>query len=127
MIGRNAELRKELLRKWKSGCVFCGYNRCNSNGHSLLEAAHIKSFSDNYGNDLLSNIIMLCRNHHAEYDEGMIDFDTEGTIYCIDKTDPLNGKKVHDYPTYVTPGFIAYHNQESEVGRKYIPRRIQLK
>lgn len=123
MIERNADLRNELLRKWKFGCVICGYNRFNTKGQSMLEAAHIKSFSENPGNDVISNMILLCRNHHAEYDDGLIDFDTSGTIYCIDQDDPLNGKNVHHYPEYVTPGYIAYHNQESIVGKKYIPRR----
>lgn len=122
MIARNAGLREDLLRKWKYGCVFCGYNRTNTKGQSLLEAAHIKSFSDNWGNDTASNLILLCRNHHAEYDDGLIDFDTNGRIFCMDQDDPLNGQMVHKYPDYVTPGYIAYHNQESEVGKKYIPK-----
>lgn len=123
MTGRDANLRNELLKKWKYGCVFCGYNRVNTKGQSMLEAAHIKSFSDNPSNDVIANMILLCRNHHAEYDNGLIDFDTDGTIYCIDQNDPLNGEKVHHYPDYITSGYISYHNQESEVGKKYIARR----
>lgn len=125
MADRNVELRDRLLRKWKTGCIFCCYNRYNTKGQSLLEAAHIRSFSENYGYDTLNNLILLCRNHHAEYDNGLIDFDTSGKIYCIDQDDPLNGKIIPYYPGYIVPGYILYHNQESEVGRKLIVKCSQ--
>jgi len=118
---RDPEIRTKLLQSWKHGCVFCGYNKQDPiRNSSVLEGAHIRNFCDNQLNDSKENIILLCPNHHEEYDRGLIDFDTSGTIYCLDESDQLHLKNVNKYPSYVPPGIIREHNSKSYVGKKLI-------
>lgn len=117
---RNPKYRDELLIRWKYGCIICGYNKKDPSGNSLLEAAHIKSYCKGDHNDSMNNIILLCRNHHKEYDSGYLDFDEKGHVYCMDETDPYHGSTIVHYPEYIPPGFVKYHNNNSIVGKKLI-------
>ncbi|MFA5829620.1 MAG: HNH endonuclease [Candidatus Gracilibacteria bacterium] len=50
-------------------CQICGYFVLKRNGDRYIEAAHIKAKSQK-GNEMPDNIIILCPNHHKEFDYG---------------------------------------------------------
>lgn len=72
-----AELKK--LRKFR--CQICGTQIPIKNGRFYIEGAHIVSKSDK-GNELPENILILCPNHHKEFDlaERVIHNSTEDHI-----------------------------------------------
>jgi hypothetical protein len=57
----------KYLREFK--CQICGANIIKKDGSMYIEAAHIKPKKDK-GNELPNNIIILCPNHHKEFDLG---------------------------------------------------------
>lgn len=63
---RKLSFRKRILEKYNYQCCIC---RCSI--EQLLEAAHIQAVSDQ-GSDSTENGILLCRNHHKMFDDGMI-------------------------------------------------------
>ena len=52
-----------------SECQICGNFILKSNGEKYIEAAHIKPKREK-GQELPENIILLCPNHHKEFDLG---------------------------------------------------------
>ena len=50
-------------------CQICGMSIVKKDGTKYIEAAHIKAKSKG-GKETLSNIILLCPNHHKEFDLG---------------------------------------------------------
>lgn len=50
-------------------CQICGWNMGQQNDRGYIEAAHIKPKYEG-GAENLNNIILLCPNHHKEYDFG---------------------------------------------------------
>jgi 5-methylcytosine-specific restriction enzyme A len=57
----------KILRDFK--CQFCGTTIIKKDGSKYIEAAHIKAKHEK-GCETLDNIILLCPNHHKEFDLG---------------------------------------------------------
>jgi predicted HNH restriction endonuclease len=57
----------KILRGFK--CQICGKSIIKKDGSKYIEAAHIKAKSKG-GKELWNNIILLCPNHHKEFDLG---------------------------------------------------------
>lgn len=58
------KFQREAIRKFGYRCMICGYDR-------IVHAHHIERRSI-AGDDSMDNAIMLCPNHHAEADLGII-------------------------------------------------------
>lgn len=56
--------QKNALRKYGYKCAICGYDK-------FVNACHIKPRFQG-GSDDISNAIVLCPNHHAEFDYGIL-------------------------------------------------------
>ncbi|MEC3908375.1 HNH endonuclease [Tamlana sp. 2201CG12-4] len=80
----------KLLRKFK--CQICSTSIKKKDGTLYIEAAHIKP-KNKKGHETLDNILLLCPNHHKEFDYGkreilehtqeMIHFKLNGTEHKI--------------------------------------------
>lgn len=57
----------KILRGFK--CQICGTTIIKKDGNKYIEAAHIKA-KHQKGRETLDNIILLCPNHHKEFDLG---------------------------------------------------------
>jgi 5-methylcytosine-specific restriction endonuclease McrA len=81
----------KILRDFK--CQICGNSILKKNGERYIEAAHIKRKSEK-GSETPDNILVLCPNHHKEFDLGdrniinhsaeRIVFELNGNRYDID-------------------------------------------
>ncbi|MEZ5497355.1 MAG: HNH endonuclease [Gammaproteobacteria bacterium] len=58
----------KILRDFK--CQICGKNIKKANGEFYIEAAHIKPKREK-GRETPENILILCPNHHKEFDYGL--------------------------------------------------------
>ncbi len=110
---RDNNVKKEVLKICPSRCLFCGYNICTKDGTTLLEGAHIRRFSEGQQYDDPCNMILLCPNHHTEYDNDLIDFTPDGVIHHYYKDNPIDNKMVEYSIDYLYPGYIRYHNKKS--------------
>lgn len=59
----------KILRDFK--CQLCGYRIQKKNGEYYIEAAHILA-KHKKGRETLDNILLLCPNHHKEFDFGLL-------------------------------------------------------
>ncbi len=58
-----------LKTKYKYSCQVCGTTVHLGGGRYYCEGHHLRSLGrEHNGNDDISNVVILCPNHHAEFD-----------------------------------------------------------
>lgn len=72
------KFRKNLMPLWKNKCPICGIGM-----EAILRASHAKPWKDSSDEERLNpyNGILLCCNHDALYDKGLISFDGQGRLH----------------------------------------------
>lgn len=77
---RDTKISKALKELYNHNCQICG-KRIEANNFIYSEAHHIKPLGKPHnGPDSFDNIIVLCPNHHAEFDYGIIAIKDDFTI-----------------------------------------------
>lgn len=109
---RNTTIAKELKDLYDHRCQVCGKRReRNSTGYA--EAHHIHPLGDEPpGPDTKENILVLCPNHHADFDFGMLEVDPESLTVSHEydesvDDDTLRVKSDHK----INPLHLEYHNE----------------
>ncbi len=76
------KFRSGLLMKYHNKCCLCGVDE-----ESVLNASHIKPWSDSDEHEKLDlgNGLLLCPNHDKLFDRGFISFDENGKIMISDR------------------------------------------
>lgn len=75
---RNPTLVRELKSVYKNQCQICNARLASSDGTGYSEAHHIHPLGEPHnGPDTLENMLVLCPNHHADFDNGVISINTE--------------------------------------------------
>jgi hypothetical protein len=108
---RDTVLSKKIKEEFDFKCAVCGQQISLPNGKYYAEAHHVKPLGAGHdGPDTKDNIIVLCPNHHAEFDYGVIGVDpTSGLISHKNIYDAWHGKEP-TYPLkYLSKDFILYH------------------
>ncbi len=79
--------RSRLISKYHGKCCLCGVDN-----ESLLNASHIKPWSESDEREKLDsgNGLLLCPNHDKLFDRGYISFDDEGNILISDRLTETN-------------------------------------
>lgn len=72
------KFRRSLLPLWEHKCALCGIDL-----PELLRASHAKPWKDSTNEERLDpyNGVLLCCNHDALYDNGLIAFDGQGRLH----------------------------------------------
>lgn len=83
-VKRDVKFRLKLIPLYKFTCALCKLRTVMSDGRTIVDAAHIHSFSDSRNNDI-RNGIALCKNHHWAFDQGLWTVKDDGSI-IISKT-----------------------------------------
>jgi predicted restriction endonuclease len=68
----------KLLRGFK--CQICNTTIIKKDGSKYIEAAHIEA-KHKKGKETLNNIILLCPNHHKEFDCGKVFINSHDSNY----------------------------------------------
>src|SRR5690606_17845964 len=70
---RNQTIVNQIKKLYKNQCQLCGERVEVGLGEYMSEAHHIKPLGKIHnGPDILSNLIVLCPNHHAMFDRGSL-------------------------------------------------------
>lgn len=87
-----------LKSRYDNTCQFCGTKLEIEDNRHYSEAAHIKGLGEPHnGPDRIGNMLVLCPNHHLQFDRGILRLRKIGSTFEIrSKTagDPLNGKRI---------------------------------
>lgn len=113
-IIRNTEIVTDLKEIYDYECQVCGDRREKSEERGYAEGHHLKPLGNPHnGPDTRENIILLCPNHHADFDYGRISINPEtyevshayessitGAILNVDTEHPIDTE------------LLRYHNEE---------------
>lgn len=109
---RDSKIAAELKRQYENRCMICGKQLSVSEGCYYSEAAHIKPLgSPHNGPDTKENMLILCPNHHIQFDRGVLWFDKfmgVYKIYSLFKSDDVHGNQV-DFMHSVGDQFLDWH------------------
>lgn len=95
---RDTELARQIKLLHRSCCQVCGHTIEIPGGKRYAEAHHVIPLGGVHrGPDTASNILILCPNHHAEMDMGLMKLDQKALRHVKGHT--LSEKSIH------------YHNQ----------------
>ncbi len=84
----------QMVRTLKAVCEYrcqfpgCGVRIPKKDGGYYIEVAHIQAVAD-AGRSVLGNLLVLCPNHHKEFDHGLLVIDDQAIDYLRGS---LNGK-----------------------------------
>lgn len=108
---RDTALAREVKSKHKWMCAICGMRILLPNGRYYAEAHHIRPLGAGHnGLDRISNIIIVCPYHHAEFDYGAIGINPETWTIChIDSSNQFHGKETAYPITYLSAECVQYH------------------
>jgi HNH endonuclease len=92
-------------------CIVCGERLVRSDGYPYAEAHHLQPLGGEHrGPDVKANIVVLCPNHHAEFDFGAIAINPlSGTIDHIDRKNKWQGKYPRGETNTIGKWYIEYH------------------
>lgn len=111
-IIRNTKLVKQLKRLYDHHCQVCGMQLQKGIDEPYAEGHHLQPLGASPpGPDVEENILILCPNHHADFDYGMIrvDLDSKRIKHTYDTEISGTQLTVHDEHD-LSDIFLAYHN-----------------
>ncbi len=76
---RDQGFRRAVVTAYDHRCALCGIRVLTPDGHSIVEAKHIKPWSISH-NDDLRNGMSLCRLCHWTFDEGLISISSQYVV-----------------------------------------------
>ena len=106
-----AEMAKEL---YDYRCQLCGDRRESRDGSAYAEAHHVKPLGEPHcGPDTAANLLVLCPNHHADFDYGRVRVDPESLVIEHAFDDAVNGTFLTvDADHELDSEYLAYHDEE---------------
>lgn len=76
---RDQGFRRVVVRLYDHRCAFCGVRMLTTDGHSVVDAAHIIPWNISH-NDDPRNGMALCRLCHWTFDEGLVSVSSKYTV-----------------------------------------------
>ncbi|WP_040209270.1 HNH endonuclease [Neobacillus jeddahensis] len=110
------KFRKTLMPLWRNQCAVCGIDL-----PELLRASHAKPWKDSTNDERLDpyNGVILCANHDALYDHGLIAFNGQGRLFISPLINP------EDYEKYgLVPNTKIRLHQENKPYMKWHKKHI---
>lgn len=109
---RDRKKAAALKKHYNNTCMFCGTRLQVSEDDFYSEAAHLKGLGEPHnGPDKVSNMVVLCPNHHIQFDRGILRLYKDGPDYRIKSKiagDPLDGKAIA-LTHSVNDSYVQYH------------------
>ena len=111
---RDTRVMQELKKKYENRCQICGNMVRIGEDKFYSEGAYIKPLdSPHDGSDTKENIIILCPNHHVEFDYGMITINHKTKlINHVDASNKINGQSLSYDRADIDEEFLKYHNKK---------------
>lgn len=108
-IIRDTKLIRDLKEKYDNTCQICGTKLQLPNGNGYSEGHHLQKLGGIHsGPNIKENIIILCPNHHTEFDYGMIAI-KHGKIIHIDSKNTYHGQPLAYLRDDLDDKYLKYH------------------
>lgn len=108
---RETKISRELKNLYQNRCQVCGKRIRNGKNEFISEGHHLKPFNRiHLGDDSKSNMLILCPNHHAQFDRLYYAIEPKThLIHCQFKDDENHHKKLHFKPGhYLDDNYLRY-------------------
>jgi hypothetical protein len=107
---RDSKIVRQIKKLVQHRCQICGNYIRTKNGKLYSEGHHIKPLGKGHnGTDEEGYIVILCPNHHVEFDLGVIAIEpTSLSIVHWDKSNPFHSKNLA-YTRNLKNEFLEYH------------------
>jgi hypothetical protein len=110
-IVRDTKMAKELKTQYDNRCQICGKIIHLPHGKSYSEGHHLQKLGEPHrGPDIKENIIILCSNHHVEFDYGAIAIENDRIIH-VNSSDEYHGKSLSYTRKDLGHKYLAYHKR----------------
>ncbi|WP_152040274.1 HNH endonuclease [Salinigranum salinum] len=107
-VQRDQRLVEELKCLYDHRCQICETRLQQSSNKGYSEVHHLQPLgSPHDGPDVSENMIVLCPNHHADFDNGMV------------RIEPDSLQITHEYDTEISGHSLSVHS-DHEVGEVYL-------
>lgn len=108
---RDTKIVRELKENYENKCQICGLSLLKSKNKSYSEGHHLHSLGED-GPDIKENIMILCSNHHTEFDYKTIAINPRtGKIEHLNTDNIFNGKVPNSFNKIhiINDKFLEYH------------------
>ena len=111
---RNSEIVSELKELYDHQCQLCGETRQRTLTNSYAEGHHVHPLGNEPpGPDIKQNILILCPNHHSDFDYGMIRIDPDTMTVEHAYENSVDGNQVKFCKNHsIDRQYIEYHNEK---------------
>jgi len=111
-VVRNSPLVQQLKRTYDYECQVCGEKR-QKEDRGYAEGHHLRPLgSPHHGPDEQGNILVLCPNHYADFDYGMMSVDPETYEITHSYDSEVDGRELALHPDHeLDSRYLEYHNQ----------------
>jgi len=104
-IIRDTQAARHLKSLYEYRCQICGFRIEPKTNQFYAEVHHVQPLGGGHkGLDIISNMLVLCPNHHAMFDFGAVRFISEDTVKIARRDYSITVKHK------LAPESIAYHN-----------------
>jgi 5-methylcytosine-specific restriction protein A len=112
-IVRNTTLAREVKTLYGHSCQLCGDVRRGPGGSPYAETHHIRPLgAPHNGPDELENVLVLCPNHHADFDYGRVVVDPETFIVQHHDESTVEGEKLTVVDSHnISSAHLQYHSE----------------
>jgi putative restriction endonuclease len=113
-VQRDQMLVEELKSLYDHQCQICGERLQQSSNDGYSEVHHLKPLgSPHNGPDVSENMLVLCPNHHADFDNGMVRIEPESMQITHEYDARMSGRSLRAHDNHEVGGkYLQYHNSE---------------
>jgi predicted restriction endonuclease len=112
-IIRNTVVVEDLKQTYEYTCQVCGDRRHGEDGAFYAEGHHLKPLgSPHEGLDVRENLLVLCPNHHADFDYGNITVDPDSLEIQHEYDESVNERLTLVGGHELGREYLEYHNRE---------------
>ncbi len=93
-LSRNATRALRLKELYNYSCQVCG-RAIRLDNRQYAETHHVKPRNGHKGEDYWDNMIVLCPNHHVEFDNGVVCIDSKTLRFKHKFEREIDGREIH--------------------------------
>ena len=110
---RDTKVSAMAKERYDYRCQLCGDRRESRDGTPYAEAHHVKPLGEEHkGPDTAANVVVVCPNHHADFDYGRLRIDPERYVVSHAFDDAVDGAVLTVAPDHdLGSTFLRYHNE----------------
>lgn len=114
---RDHRLVEEIKERYSNKCQICRDHRLKDRNVGYSEVHHIQPLGrPHLGADVKKNMIVLCPNHHSDFDNGVVSIDPDSREINHLYENAVDGQVLHSHRSHtIAKEYLRYHINEISV------------